>query len=77
MRVIETLPIYFTTDDARINAFLAKNRLHHDLSTPCTLRKIPLGLRAVNEGGNGRIRLFLLLLAGAVLTYSIAWGYWL
>lgn len=77
MMPIETLPIYFPTDDKRINAYLAKNRLHHELCTLCNpVYQTSLKIRAINEGGNGRIRGFLLGCAVVTLYLFFAMQSW-
>jgi len=76
MQQIENLPIYFHTDDQRINAFLQKNRLHHELFGGRQIAK-PLNIRMA-KGGNGRIRGFLLICAVVVLYLYFAlqaWGW--
>lgn len=74
MQPIEHIPLYFRTDDQRINSFLAKNRLHHEMSRLSNpVYKASIKLRA-NEGGNGRIRTVLMVCAVVALIYSTAWG---
>lgn len=72
MRMIENLPIYFQTDDQRINAFLQKNRIHHEMSG-----RVPTSLNIrMAKGGNGRIRTWLFVCAVAATYLFFAAGSW-
>lgn len=61
MRQIENFPIYFKTEDRRINAFLQKNKLHHELN-----------LRVARKGG--RIRMAVFAVALYLIGALSAWG---
>lgn len=58
MTPIETLPIYFRTNDARVNKFLERNRLHHELH---------------QKQGNGNVRYTLKILAG-LIGFALFWA---
>lgn len=72
MQVIENLPIYFNTEDQRINAFLNKNRLHHEMNGDRPHSRLNIRMA---KGGNGRIRTWLFICAVVAATYGIAWGW--
>lgn len=75
MHMIENLPIYFRTDDARINAFLQKNRLHHSMQRP-PQRSRSLNISMTKTGGNGRIRTWLFICAVVALYLFFAMQSW-
>ena len=74
MKPIEYLPIYFKTEDIRINAFLQKNRLHHDLmGNPLCRSARPI---SVAVRGNGKIRCALMVLLGVAIYLFLAMHAW-
>lgn len=78
MKHIEILPIYTKTDDARINAYLNKQRLMRGLikSQPLEFKRKPLKIWMEEPlKGNGRIRLALAGLALYLVFAFAAWGW--